>query len=437
MHYSGAVYRPPSEARSLIVQCTLGCSHNKCAFCTMYKDKKFSINPIEQVLSDLDEARAYGRYIEKIFLADGDALILPMDYLLTVLDYIHEHFPTCKRVAAYATTKAIMRKTDEELRTLREHGLEVKNTSKAALAAHRSHPLVAAVSRYRSAAKLLSSYLLPIPKMLRPDTGRLHPQYAQIAAWTGRMSCYAPNIQQIPRDEAFRSCFAAPEGRRLLIADYPQIELRVAAQITRDRRMLEAYRRGLDLHGLTASLILGTPPEAISPQERQYAKAGNFGLIYAMGADGLRLSARQSYGVEMTREQAERFRRLFFEAYPAVRRWHAMLDSRRQPQGRTLAGRKYAFPAWYGLPAHSNAPVQGTAADILKKALGTLALSLSGSDAFPVAAIHDEVIVECPKERVGYYGAILKNAMEQAAAAILPDVPTAVEVRAARRWSEK
>ena len=123
MHYSGAVYRPPSEARSLIVQCTLGCSHNKCAFCTMYKDKKFSINPIEQVLSDLDEARAYGRYIEKIFLADGDALILPMDYLLTVLDYICDHFPTCKRVAAYATTKAIMRKTDDELRTLREHGL--------------------------------------------------------------------------------------------------------------------------------------------------------------------------------------------------------------------------------------------------------------------------------------------------------------------------
>lgn len=125
MHYSGAVYRPPSEARSLIVQCTLGCSHNKCAFCTMYKDKKFSIKPIEQVLSDLDEARAYGRYIEKIFLADGDALILPMDYLLTVLDYIRDHFPTCKRVAAYATTKAIMRKTDDELRTLREHGLGI------------------------------------------------------------------------------------------------------------------------------------------------------------------------------------------------------------------------------------------------------------------------------------------------------------------------
>ena len=125
MHYSGAVYRPPSEARSLIVQCTLGCSHNKCAFCKMYKDKKFSINPIEQVLSDLAESRAYAGYIEKIFLADGDALILPMDYLLTVLDYIRDNFPKCRRVAAYATTKAIMRKTDEELRTLREHGLGI------------------------------------------------------------------------------------------------------------------------------------------------------------------------------------------------------------------------------------------------------------------------------------------------------------------------
>lgn len=125
MHYSGSVYRPPSEARSLIVQCTLGCSHNKCAFCIMYKDKKFSINPIEQVLSDLAEARSYSRFIEKIFLADGDALVLPMDYLLTVLDYIRTYFPECKRVAAYASTKALKGKTDEDLRTLRERGLGI------------------------------------------------------------------------------------------------------------------------------------------------------------------------------------------------------------------------------------------------------------------------------------------------------------------------
>ena len=108
MHYYGAVYRPPSEAYSLIVQCTLGCSHNKCAFCNMYKDKKFSIRPVEEVLRDLAEARSYERRIERIFLADGDALILPMDYLLQVLDFIREYFPECTRVAAYATTKAAL-----------------------------------------------------------------------------------------------------------------------------------------------------------------------------------------------------------------------------------------------------------------------------------------------------------------------------------------
>ena len=123
MHYSGAVYRPPSEAHSLIVQCTLGCSHNKCAFCIMYKAKQFSINPVEQVLSDLAEARSYYSHIERIFLADGDALILPMDYLLTVLDFIRQYFPECERVSAYASTKALMQKSDEELKILREHGL--------------------------------------------------------------------------------------------------------------------------------------------------------------------------------------------------------------------------------------------------------------------------------------------------------------------------
>ena len=96
MHYYGAVYRPPSEAYSLIVQCTLGCSHNKCAFCNMYKDKKFSIRPVEEVLRDLAEARSYERRIERIFLADGDALILPMDYLLQVLDFIREYFPSVR-----------------------------------------------------------------------------------------------------------------------------------------------------------------------------------------------------------------------------------------------------------------------------------------------------------------------------------------------------
>ena len=119
MHYSGAVYRPPSEARSLIVQCTLGCSHNKCAFCTMYKDKKFSINSIEQVLSDLDEARAYGRYIEKIFLADGDALIHALcDALLgaAAMGDIGLHFPDTSERFKGIDSRILLRHTVEMLR---------------------------------------------------------------------------------------------------------------------------------------------------------------------------------------------------------------------------------------------------------------------------------------------------------------------------------
>ena len=125
MHYSGAVYRPPSEAYSLIVQVTVGCSHNKCAFCNMYKAKQFSITPIEQVMEDLKWARAQYQRIERIFLADGDALILPTDHLMGILDYIRENIPECERVATYASPRSILGKTPEDLKRLRQAGLSM------------------------------------------------------------------------------------------------------------------------------------------------------------------------------------------------------------------------------------------------------------------------------------------------------------------------
>lgn len=125
MHYSGTVYRPPSEARSLIVQVTLGCSHNKCAFCNMYKNKKFSICPKEQVLEDLDWAHSAYPRIDRIFLADGDALILPMEQLLPLLERIRQLFPECKRVSVYASPKSILGKSAEDLAALQAAGLHM------------------------------------------------------------------------------------------------------------------------------------------------------------------------------------------------------------------------------------------------------------------------------------------------------------------------
>ena len=125
MRYSGDVYRPPSEAHSLIVQVTYGCSHNKCAFCNMYKAKRFSIRPIEEVFEDLEWARAHYAYIERVFLADGDALILPMEHLQRILEFIRERIPECQRVAVYGSPKSIITKTPAQLETLHAEGLGI------------------------------------------------------------------------------------------------------------------------------------------------------------------------------------------------------------------------------------------------------------------------------------------------------------------------
>lgn len=125
MRYSGDVYRPPSEANSLIVQVTYGCSHNKCAFCNMYKAKQFSIRPIQEVFEDLAWARAHYRYIQRIFLADGDALILPMEHLQRILEFIRVHIPECERVAVYGSPRSIQRKTPAQLAQLKAEGLGI------------------------------------------------------------------------------------------------------------------------------------------------------------------------------------------------------------------------------------------------------------------------------------------------------------------------
>ncbi|MBQ3925313.1 MAG: radical SAM protein, partial [Firmicutes bacterium] len=125
MRYDGMIYRPPSEARSYLLQVTVGCSHNRCRFCSMFKAKKFHVRPMDDILDDIDMARKYYRYVNKIFLCDGDALCLSTTKLLTILDRIGEVFPECERVGVYGSPKDVLRKTDDELRTLKEHGIDI------------------------------------------------------------------------------------------------------------------------------------------------------------------------------------------------------------------------------------------------------------------------------------------------------------------------
>ena len=323
------------------------------------------------------------------------------------------------------------------LKLLNRYGIPVTSTSRRSLAPYHSQPLVQALTEYRRHSKSLSSFLHPIPAQIHPVTHRLHPKYMQIGAWSGRMSCYNPNIQQIPREADFRSCFTAPDGRKLILADYSQIELRVAAQISGDSRMKSACQKGEDLHALTASLISSIPVSQVTKAQRQAAKAVNFGLIFGMGAEGLKQYAGQSYGVEMTLEEAEQFRSAFFQSYRGINWWHHDLRESHPLEGRTLTGRKFLFPPNTGLADLANTPVQGTAADILKHALGLLASRIRGSDKKIVAIVHDEILMEVPVEEADDTVVLLKTAMEEAAQAILPDVPCEADAKAADSWAGK
>jgi len=320
------------------------------------------------------------------------------------------------------------------LKLLQRNGIFLNSTSKSDLSPYLGNPLVRALSDYRKAAKALSSFLYPIPKMISEKTGKLHPRYGQMGAWSGRMTCSSPNIQQIPRSKEFRACFVVPPGRKLIIADYSQIELRVAADMTKDSRMIAAYKNGDDLHKLTASLMLNKPIGTITTQERQAAKAVNFGLIYSMGAAGLKQYSQQSYGVDMTLEEAEKFKKRFFAAYTGIAHWHSTLKKSPPTEGRTMTGRKFTFSSSV-LSALCNMPVQGTAADIVKKALGLLVRRLKGTDTYIIGVVHDEILLESPEDNATQAAELLKSVMEKAGNSILKNVPCQADVNIADNWA--
>ena len=320
---------------------------------------------------------------------------------------------------------------------LHGQGIGVEDTSQHSLAPYLAHPLVRSFAEYRRTSKALSTFLLPLPQMVHPATGRLHPHYSQYGAWSGRMSCGGPNIQQIPRNADFRVCFAAPPGRKLIIADYSQIELRVAAQIAQDARMIAAYRAGEDLHRLTASLISGKELSSVTKQDRQAAKAVNFGLIFAMGAKGLQAYAQDTYGLHMSLEEAAQFRERFFAAYEGIAAWHQRLRRHAPGESRTLAGRKHTYSGTPGLAGLTNTPVQGSAADIAKHALGLLVDLLEPTGACIVAMVHDEILVEAGQENAEAIARLLKDTMEAAGSRYLKDVPVVADVHIADSWAEK
>ncbi|AFZ28328.1 DNA polymerase I family protein with 3'-5'-exonuclease and polymerase domains (plasmid) [Cylindrospermum stagnale PCC 7417] len=324
------------------------------------------------------------------------------------------------------------------LASLQSLGIPLQSTNQNALVPLAAHyPIIQALLDYRRLSKILGTFTDKLPQHIHSKTGRIHPNYYQLGARSGRFSCRNPPLQTLPRDEAARSCFIAAPGYKIIKADYSQIELRIMARLSGDLKMCRAYRQGADLHRLTASLVTGKSINEVTEEDRRLAKAINFGLIFGMGAAKLQIYAQVKYGVAMTLEQAKAFRKRFFEAYPGIARWHENIK-RKYIQGikesRTLAGRRRRWANKPRLSELLNHPVQGLNADINKLAMVKLSTTLAKFGTKLICVRHDEIVLECPETEVDQVSHILHNCMVAAAQKFLSHIPVVIDIKTSNSW---
>lgn len=310
--------------------------------------------------------------------------------------------------------------------------------------AEQGYELPQVILDYRTLAKLKSTYTDKLPQMVSPLTGRVHTSYHQAVTATGRLSSSDPNLQNIPvrSDEGrrIRQAFIAPAGSKIVAADYSQIELRIMAHLSGDRGLLEAFAAGKDIHRATAAEVFGLPLEAVTADQRRSAKAINFGLIYGMSAFGL---ARQ---LNIGRNEAQRYMDLYFERYPGVLAYMERTRQQASEQGyvETLDGRRLYLPEINARNAMRrkaaeraaiNAPMQGTAADIIKRAMIAVDawLQQSQPQVRMIMQVHDELVFEVPEAQVGEVVSHVRTLMEGSLALA---VPLKVDIGCGENWDQ-
>ena len=309
------------------------------------------------------------------------------------------------------------------------------------------HPMIEMLLEYRQLSKIKSTYVDALPLLVNQRTGRLHTSWNQTGTVTGRVSSSEPNLQNIPIrtdiGRRVRRAFIARAGCLLLGADYSQVELRILAHLSGDENLLDAFRRGEDIHASTAASILGVPLDQVTSDMRRLAKAINFGLIYGMSDWGL--AAR----TELSQEEASQFIAKYFARYPRVRQYLDGVKQKAAQQGyvETLLGRKRYFPELQsGSRAHGslkaaaqrmaiNHPIQGSAADIIKIAMIRLydALQKRGLSSEMILQVHDELVLEVPDQEVDQVSKLVRQIME---GAYTLDAPLKVDLKTGRHWGE-
>lgn len=318
------------------------------------------------------------------------------------------------------------------------------STADADLAAWDHLPEVHALREHRRVAKLLSTYGARFASFADPQTGRLRADWQLAGAGTGRMTCRTPNLLGLPRDEMFRALFSSPTGRRLLVADASQFQLRIAAHLAGDTAMLSVYAGGGDLHTATAANLTGTDSADVTKEERRLAKAANFGLLFGQGTTGFRGYAASKYGVELSLADAEATRRAWLHRFQGIAAWHrATASALKSGSPITTAARRVAQPKdLTGNALHQALAfqVQGTEAEIMLRAITAIHRGLDPLRARLVLFVHDEVIVEvddCPSV-LSEASELIQRALADAMLSFFPDAATAdlSKVEIVENWAE-
>ncbi len=293
---------------------------------------------------------------------------------------------------------------------------------------------------------MITAFGETILEKINPVTGRLHPDFLQLGADTGRFACNNPNLQQIPADSGFRNCFVASPGYKLITADYSQIELRIMAEVSEDPAFLKAFQEDTDLHTLTASQMFRVPLKKVDKDKRFQAKSINFGLMYGRGPMSL------SYQIGLGVEEARKLLDVYFDSYKKVKRW---LDDTgrvavRAKSVRTLGGRRRMLalpervhPEYDRLISAierqgKNMPIQGTSADITKYALAFIHRELldRNLDAHLIHTVHDEIVAEAKEDIVSEAAKLIEEQMIRAGKKLLKKVPVKVEVHISDCWEK-
>ena len=374
---------------------------------------------LEEISADLDETLT--RLTDSIHTQAGEKFNINSPKQLGVILFKKMGLPVLKRTKTGPSTAA------DVLEELAEE-----------------YPIVNEILEYRQVAKLKSTYADALGELISPETKRIHTTFNQTVTATGRLSSTHPNLQNIPVRTAegrrIREAFIVPEGWVLLSADYSQIELRLLAHLSQDEVLLDAFRQGLDIHLRTAAEVFERELDQVTPEERNAAKAINFGIIYGISSFGL------AKGINLTRAEAQVYIDSYFQRYPNVKRYldGAVEMGRREGYVTTLLGRRRYLPGLhsrnyavrnFAARTAMNSPIQGSAADIIKLAMLNVerALQAGGFQAQLLLQVHDELVLEVPEAELMDVAKLVKREMENV---MELDVPLVVELSCGPNWSQ-